>query len=458
MLADFYFGYEDWKVFFICIIITSFMGGCLIISNSGFKIAITPREGFILLNTCWFTAIIFAALPFMFSSLSLSFVNSIFESVSGLTTTGSTVIDGLNYAPAGILLWRSTLQWAGGLGIIIMSISILPLLKIGGMQIFSSLIKENETVSSKTLKHIISILLLYSALTLICSLLYMGSGIGLFDSITHAMTTISTGGFSNYSQSFNHFNNWKTEIVATVFMLLGALPFFLCLRCYQEKKTAPLLKDQQVILFLVITAISILITFYYATTVYNIPTGRALRHSAFNVASVISGTGFMTGSMAVLSGIPSHLLFFLMMLGGCAGSTTGGIRIFRFQILYEITLVQIKKLIYPNGVFIPTYNNAPIPRFVPTSVMSFLFLYAMTYAFLALALSFIGLDVLTSISAAAGAISNAGGVGFGEMLGNGKTYNALPDNAKWIIAAGMYLGRVELFSVFILLSPKFWSR
>lgn len=432
------------------------MGGGLLISNAGFKISINPREGFILLNSCWFTAIIFSALPFMLSSLKLGFVNSIFESVSGLTTTGSTVIDGLNYAPAGILFWRAILQWAGGIGIIVMSISILPLLKIGGMQIFTSLIKENETVSSKTFKHIVSIFFLYFALTVICSLLYMLSGINLFDSITHAMTTISTGGFSNYSQSFNYFNNWKAELVAIFFMLLGALPFFLCLKSYQEGTVNVLLKDQQVLLFLVITAISILITFFYATHLYEIPTGRALRHSAFNVASVISGTGFTTGSVTFLNGIPSNLMFFLMMLGGCAGSTTGGIRIFRFQILYEITIVQIKKLIYPNGVFIPTYNDTPILRFVPTSVMSFLFIYAITYACLALALAFIGLDVMTSISAAAGAISNAG-MGFGDIIGSGKTYNTLPSEAKWIIISGMYLGRVELFAAFILLSPRFWA-
>lgn len=454
MLADIYFGYDDWRIFFACMIITAFFGGALIVSNSGTKINLSPKDGFLILNTCWLIVIIFSALPFRLSSLEMSTTDAFFESMSGLTTTGATVINNLNYAPAGILLWRSILQWLGGIGIIITATSILPFLRIGGMQLFKQAPIEFNSDSQKSLSLIKSIILLYTIITLSCAGAYMLSGLEVFDAIAHAMSTVSTGGFSTYDESFFHFKDAQVEIVAMIFMLISGLPFLLCLKAFNGN-LRPLAIDKQVHWYLGIISLSILIALAIETFEYNVPFGRALRQGAFNVISVITGTGFQAGDPIIFSKLHQSIFFFLIMIGGCAGSTTAGIKIFRLQILYSIISVQIKRILYPSGVFIPYYNGKPIPRYVPTSVMSFLFVYAATFALITIALGFIGLDFMASISSAAGAIAN---VSISDVSGIGHTCKGLPDSAKWILCAGMFLGRIELFSFLVLLSPHFWKK
>lgn len=454
MLADLYFGYDDWKVFFTCIVITGFFGGALIISNSGIGIHMRPREGFLLINSCWLTLAVFASLPFILCSLKMSVTDAFFESMSGLTTTGATVIEGLNYTPAGILLWRAILQWLGGIGIIIMAVSILPLLRVGGMQMFSYASVEDDKASPRTISLVYSLSALYLLFTMICALGYMLSGLEVFDAVAHAMTTISTGGFSTFDQSFAYFDNSGSEVVAIIFMTIGALPFVLCLKAFKGN-LQPLAKDKQVHWFFGIMLVAIAITIFIEIYRFDVPFGRALRQGTFDIISIMTGTGFSSGNSEIWGGFLQTIFFFLMMVGGCAGSTTAGIKIFRLQILYAVIVTQIKKLTYPNGVFIPYYNGHPIPKNVPTSVMSFLFVYAITYALLALALSFVGLDFVTALSGAASSISNSGSA-IGDVIGYGHTYKFLPDSAKWILCTGMYLGRLELFCVLILMSPHFW--
>ncbi len=457
MLVDMYFGNSDWKIFFLCILTTSFFGGAMVLSNAGGPgFSISVRQAFLLTFLSWLCLATFAALPFWFSELGLNFTDSFFEAMSGITTTGATVITGLDNAPPGILLWRAILQWLGGIGIIVMALSVMPFLKVGGMQLFRMESSESEKAMPRAASLASSIGYIYLGLTLICAIAYHFSGLSLFDSFAHAMTTIATGGFSTFDASFGKFDTAWTEVIAIIFMILGGLPFVLYLKAVHGNPRA-LFNDSQVRWFLSIVAVSILTMLIYLVLQLDMPFWESLRRSAFNVVSIITGTGYTNSDYGLWGGFAVSLLFFLMVLGGCAGSTTCGIKVFRFQVLYAVSNVQIKKLLHPHGVFIPHYGKKPIPAGVPTAVMSFFFLYALCFALLAIALSFVGLDFLTAMSGAATSISNVG-PGLGDIIGPSGTFQPLPDSAKWILCAGMLLGRLELFTVLVLFSPQFWRR
>lgn len=457
MLADLYFGNEDWKVFFICIVITSFFGGSLIISNNSESINIDTRQAFMLIFITWLGLATFASLPFTFSKLNMSFTDSFFEAMSGITTTGATVIVGLDNAPPGILLWRAILQWLGGIGIILMAMSILPFLNIGGMQIFRAEMSEDEKVLPRAAKLASSIGMIYTALTIICAICYMFAGLETFDAVAHALTTIATGGYSTFDASFAHYhtsNPWP-EIVAIIFMLMGGLPFILYLKAVRGN-LRPLFTDSQVRWFITIVFMSIFALTWYLIANQSMVFTEALRRSSFNVISIITGTGFANGAFDSWGSFSIALFFFLMLIGGCAGSTSCSIKVFRFQVLYAVCVVQIKRLLFPSGVFIPYYNGKPIPPDVPLSVMSFFFLYAFFCGLIAIALSMAGMDFLEAMSGAVSAVSNVG-PGLGE-IGPSGNFQHLSDSAKWILSSGMLLGRLEILTVLVLLTPQFWNR
>ena len=455
MLADLYFGSPDWKVFFLCITITAFFGGSLILSNSGLDHKISVRQAFILVSSVWLSLSFFAALPLKLSAMDLSFTDSFFEAMSGITTTGATVITGLDDAPPGILLWRAILQWLGGIGIIIMAMSVLPFLNIGGMQIFRTELSESEKVLPRTAQLASSIGFIYLVLTLVCIIAYMMSGMESFDALAHALTTISTGGFSTYDTSFSHYENASTEIVAIIFMVAGGLPFVLYLKAAQGD-VMPMIRDVQVQGFIGVLAVSIIATTAYLVANDIMHTSDALLHSSFNIISLVTGTGYANYDYNQWGGFVVALFFMLMVVGGCAGSTTCGIKIFRFQVFYAVAKVQVQKLIHPHGVFTASYNGKPLAPDVPMSVMSFLFLYALSFALLAIALSLVGLDFITAMSGAVTSISNVG-PGLGEIIGPAGNFQSLPDSAKWIISVGMLIGRLEIFTVLVMLSPSFWK-
>ncbi|PJB70508.1 MAG: potassium transporter TrkH [Alphaproteobacteria bacterium CG_4_9_14_3_um_filter_47_13] len=456
MLADLYYGNPDWKVFFLCIVLTAFFGGILVLSNKGETLTINTRQGFLMITLSWIILSAFAALPFWFSTINMSFTDAVFESISGITTTGSTVIVDLDSAPPGLLLWRAILQWLGGIGIILMALSVMPFLKVGGMQLFRTELSENEKALPRTAQFAKTIGGIYLILTCICAICYHWAGMNLFDAFAHAMATISTGGFSTYDTSFSHYDTPWMEIIAIAFMILGGLPFILYLKAIRGN-IRPLLQDSQVRWFLSILCISVLTLSIVLVSQVHMDHGQAILKSAFNATSVITGTGFTSDDYQAWGGFAMSLFFFLMVVGACAGSTTCGIKIFRFQVLYAVTNVQIKKLLHPHGVFTPYYGGRPIPEGVPASVMSFFFLYALFFALISIALSFVGLDFLTAMSGAATAISNVG-PGLGDIIGPAGNFKALPDSAKWILCVGMLVGRLEIFTVLVLFSPHFWRR
>jgi trk system potassium uptake protein TrkH len=453
-IADVAANNPDWQVFLIAAGFTLFVGGTLALTSRSNIRAITPRQGFVLTTTLWIVIPGFAALPFAFADMDLSYTDAFFESMSGLTTTGSTVIRSLDIAPPGILIWRSLLQWLGGIGVIAMAIAILPLLRIGGMQLFRMESSDrSEKVLPRTTQLVAYIGFIYLGASGICALAYWLAGMSGFDAVAHAMTTIATGGFSTYDASIAHFESATIEYIGLVFMLVGSMPFVLYLRALRGN-ARPLLRDDQVRLFLLVVIIAILSIAYYRYS-NGVEIEVALRESAFNVVSVITGTGYATADYGTWGAFALIGFFFLMFVGGCAGSTTCGIKVFRFQVLYATAVTQIRRLLEPHGVYLAYYNRKPIPEEVSASVMAFFFLYALSYAVIAIGLGLIGVDFLTAVSGAATAISNVG-PGLGPTIGPSGTFATLPDEAKWLLSAGMLLGRLELFTVIVLLMPSFW--
>jgi trk system potassium uptake protein TrkH len=353
------------------------------------------------------------------------------------------------------LLWRALLQWLGGIGIIVMALSVLPFLKVGGMQLFQTESSESEKALPRATQLATSIGVVYLGLTLLCLLCYKLSGLSGFDSLAHSMTTIATGGFSTFDSSFSEFDTPSAEMTAIIFMLLGGLPFILYVKALRGKWQA-LFKDSQVRAFLSIVAMAIFTMITYQVLQNDAPLPEALRRASFNVVSIITGTGYTNGDYGAWGGFAVIMVFFLMVIGGCAGSTTCGIKVFRFQVLYTVTMTQLKQLIHPHGVFTPHYNKQAIPRGISSSVMSFFFVYALCFSLLAIGLSFVGLDFLTAMSGAVTTISNVG-PGLGDIIGPTGTFQPLPDSAKWLMCAGMILGRLELFTVLVLFLPAFWK-
>ncbi|MEE9139362.1 MAG: TrkH family potassium uptake protein [Alphaproteobacteria bacterium] len=454
-VADFAAGHtEDAFVFAASAAITLFVGVGLILTNRMARFEIRLNEAFVLTTLSWLVIACFAALPLAFSGLNLSLTDAFFEAMSGVTTTGSTVITGLDYAAPGLLLWRALLQWLGGIGIIVMALAVLPMLRVGGMQLFRMESSDTtEKVFPRTAQIASGIGVIYLLLTAVCATALWFSGMTGFEAVTHAMTTIATGGFSTSDASIGHFGSATIDAIVTVFMILGALPFVLYLQAVRGN-SARLFKDSQVLWFLSIVATAVAVMTVWLSAGGE-PVLRAFRYASFNVISMITGTGYSTAAFDLWGGFAVAALFFLMVVGGCAGSTTCGIKIFRFQVIYATARRQILRLTQPHGVFIAYYNKRPITEEVASSVMGFFFLFALSFSMLSLGLGLLGLDFLTSVSGAASAIANVG-PGLGPVIGPGGNFAALPDAAKWLLSFGMLLGRLELYTVLVLFAPSFW--
>ncbi len=421
-------GHPDWQVFTAAAGVTLFIGGALVLTSRSGWSAFTLRQGFIMTNLAWLVTATFGALPFAFSELELSYTDAFFESMSGVTTTGSTVITGLDAAPPGILLWRAILQWLGGIGIIVMAVAVLPILQVGGMQLFRVEAFETDKVAPRAAQIAGSISIVYVFLTGVAWIVLWALGMSSFEAVAHAMTSIATGGFSTSDGSLGHFNSAAIDWSVSLFMILGSLPFVLYLRAARGNLLL-ILRDSQVRVLLGILAVAISLTCLWLWQKDIMDLGGALRYATFNVISVMTGTGYATADFGQWGGFVLTIMFLLMFIGGCAGSTTCGIKIFRFQVLYATAKVQLSRLMHPNGVFVPYYNKRPIPETVAASVMGFFFLFITSFALLAVAL---------------------------DIIGPAGTFAPLPDEAKWCLSAGMLLGRLELFTVLVLLVPDFW--
>ena len=454
-LLDFFEGNQNWVGFFVSSVFTFFMGMSFILMNRGNTIKIEIKSAFMLVVLSWFSLSIFASLPFITSTQNFSLTDAFFESVSGLTTTGSTIINNIESSSRGIILWRAILQWLGGIGIIVSAISILPRLGVGGMQLFRLESSDtSEKILPKAARIAAEISVLYITLSVICAIAFIFSGLSFFDSVVHAMSTIATGGFSSKSGSIGSYNNVNLETVTILFMVLASLPFVLYLKAIRGKPK-DLIKDQQVHGFFKTLIISILVVIFYLILTSNFTFSEILRYSIFNVTSILTGTGF-TSTNYNGWGTPIILLFlFITFIGGCAGSTTCGVKIFRLQIVFNNSKEMISKLISPNRVVNKRYNGEHLSPEVTQSVITFLFIFILTFIVLSVLLSFTGLDLLTSFSAAATSISNVG-PGLGQVIGPAYSFSQIPEIAKWLLSFGMLAGRLEFLTLIVIFNKSFW--
>lgn len=458
MALDLYLGDDHWTVFAASSFVTFICGvAALQVFHCKLAAGLTLRQAFLLTPFAWTTVVIFAALPLYFSGyqeLSGSFTNSVFESMAGLTTTGSTVLTGLDEAPRGLLLWRALLQWLGGIGIVATAIAILPTLGVGGMQLFRT---ESSDRSDKVLpraREIATALLgVYLVMTIACALTYWMIAMSPFDAVTHALTTVSTAGFSTSDSSFGKWNNAALDWAAVVFMLSGAIPYVLYVQLLQGRSD-PLRNSQVGVLFgFLLVVIALVTAGLWFTGKYGF--ADSLRHAAFNVVSVVTTTGYATTDYTLWGNVATGIFFGLTFIGGCTGSTTGGMKIFRFEVMARMLRGHFLHLLYPRGVFVRTYAGRQLPDDVIGSVVVYFSIFFACYSLLTISLMALNLDFLTSASAAVASLANVG-PGLGPIVGPAGNYGSLPDAAKWLLSFAMLLGRLELFTVLILFMPQFW--
>ncbi len=449
----------DWGAFATGAIISLFCGGGAAAAAWGRIETLSLRHGFLLTTTSWLALTTFAAIPLSMGQLELTYTDAFFEAMSGITTTGSTVLTGLDVAPPGALLWRSMLQWLGGIGIIIMAFAVLPALKVGGMQIFKNEAWDtSEKFIANAAQYSLALTGIYAFFTALCFLLLWAFGMPAFDAFNHAMTTVATGGFSTKDASLGAFLSDSTiplDLIVTAFMIIGSLPFGIFLIVVLRGAWRRFFADSQIRFFLATIAILTSAIMAYILWRFEIDHFTAFRLSIFNVVSILTGTGFTTTDYGQWGSFAIAFFFCIMFIGGCAGSTSCGLKVFRFQVALAALRVYSQRLAHPHGVFVAHYNGRALTNDVFVSVLSFFFVYFATFATLAVLLSGFGLDALTAISAAGTAIANVG-PGLGDVVGPSGNFASLPIGAKWLMSAGMLLGRLEFFSVLVLFSPAFW--
>lgn len=459
LLAD-EFHRSDWSAFAVGAAASILVGGGATAASWGRIDSLSVREGFLITTASWAAMVMFAAIPLALGGLQLSYVDAIFEAMSGLTTTGSTVVVGLDDAPPGALLWRSMLQWFGGVGVIIMAFAVLPALKVGGMQLFKNEAWDtSEKFIANAANYSISLSVIYIFFTTLCFLFLWAFGMPAFDAVNHALTTISTGGFSTKDASLGAFltvGHAPLDLVVTFFMLVGSLPFGIFLAAALAGAWKRLFTDSQIQFFMgLVVALTVIIMFVVINTYDHLSLFTAFRLSVFNVVSILTGTGFTTTDYDTWGPFVIGFFFCIMFIGGCAGSTSCGMKVFRFQVALAALVVYSKRLTHPNGVFVARYNHHPLTDEVYVSVLSFFFIYFATFASLAVVLAGLGLDTLTAISSAGTAIANVG-PGLGPIVGPVGNFATLPDAAKLAMSAGMLLGRLEFFTVLVLFTRAFW--
>ena len=436
------------------------IGGLLFISTrnkTGRELG--TRDGFLIVTLFWTVLGVAGCLPFIFSSaLNLSVTDAIFESLSGLTTTGATVISGLDDLPKSLLFYRQQLQWLGGMGIIVLAISLLPMLGIGGMQLYRAEspgpIKDNKLLPrlAETAK---ALWYIYLALTVICAIAYGFAGMNLFDAVSHSFTTIAIGGFSTHDQSIAYFESSAIESVAVIFMFIAGVNFAMHFTAWQTRSIKHYLRDPEFLFYsfilLSVSVVTILIL-YFSEVYSNI--FEVLVKGVFQVVSFATTTGFTTADFNAWPLFLPYLLLYAAIIGACAGSTGGGMKVIRILLIFKQGIREVQRLIHPKAVIPVKLGRNPVPDRVIESVWGFFAVYVMAFLVMLLALVATGLDIITAFSAVGSCINNLG-PGLADVS---TTYESIPTQAKWILCVAMLLGRLEVFTLLVLFTPMFWRR
>ena len=414
------------------------------------------RDGFLVVTLFWTVLGSFGSFPFIFTdSLQMSVTDAFFESISGLTTTGATVLSGLDSLPPSILYYRQQLQWLGGLGIIAIAVAILPMLGIGGMQLYRAEspgpIKDNKLLPrvTETAK---ALLFIYITLTMFCAIAYFLAGMTIFDAICHSFTTVSIGGFSTHDASIGHFDSAAIEMIAVIFMLISGVNFALHFFAWQHRDYKHYLLDSEFRFYIgMLTTVGI-ITVLFLFLSGNYSYQDAFFKGLFEVVSITTTTGFSTADFSAWPTFLPFLLFYMAIIGACAGSTGGGMKVIRIVLIIKQGFREISRLIHPSAVIPIKLGNQRVDHRVIESVWGFFSVYVMAYMVMLLALLAVDLDITTAFTAVGASINNLG-PGLGDVAQN---YGAIPDSAKWILCLGMLLGRLEVFTLLVLFSPHFW--
>ncbi|MEH6444647.1 MAG: TrkH family potassium uptake protein [Oceanospirillaceae bacterium] len=452
--------YDDgvYSIFYLCLAITFSTGFLFWLPAYNVKEELRTRDGFVVTVMFWLVLSIFGAIPFVLAQeLNLSIVDAVFESMSGLTTTGATVITGIDDLPKSILFYRQQLQWLGGMGIIVLAVAILPMLGIGGMQLYraetpgpvkDSKLTPRITETAKALWYI------YATLTVVCTLSYWLAGMSFFDAISHSFSTVAIGGFSTHDASIGYFNSPLIESIAVIFMLISAVNFGLHFFAWRRKSIFHYWQDPEVKFFIYTLTLTILVSvsILYMTSGYSAT--RAIRDSVFMVVSIATTTGFATTDFAIWPTVLPFMLMLTAFAGGCAGSTAGGMKIIRVLLIFKQGHREIKRLVHPNAIFSVKLSNKPIAEKVLQAVWGFFSVYMLVFVIMLLAIMATGIDQITAWSAVAATLNNLG-PGLGSVAAN---YGDVNDTAKWILCFSMLLGRLEVFTLIILFTPIFWRR
>lgn len=457
MVLDWASGSDNWAAFAESGAVTFVCGLFLTLAcANGTGQGLNLRQSFVLTSGVWVVLPAFGALPLIIGEPGLGLTDAMFESMSGMTTTGTTVITGLDALPPGANLWRAMLQWLGGLGIVIVALIFLPVMKVGGMQFFRA---EGFDTLGKVLPRALDIsaalVQIYVAMTVACAVVFWALGMDGFEAVVHALTTLATGGFSNRDTSFTEFSD-ALHYAAAVFMFLATLPFIRFIQLMQGQ-ALPLFQDSQVRAYLRWTLYAIAAVVLWRVLVHGEPVLHTLHDSVFNVVSVFTGTGFGSGDVTAWGHMPFVVLLIVGFIGGCTSSTGCSVKVFRYLVMFEAIRTQIRRLLMPYAVQPVRLDGRTVDQDVINSVIVFFTLFVLSFGVLAVALAMTGLAPRTALTAAWTSIANIGPA-FGPAVGPTGSVEAFPDSAKWIMVLGMMVGRLELLSVYVLFTLRFWQR
>ncbi len=441
--------------FIISIIIGAIIGilGLSLIKDNENKI-LSKKGGFLLVTLSWIVIAIFGSIPYMIS-MHMSITNSFFETMSGFTTTGASILTDIESVPKSILFWRSLTHWLGGMGIIVLSVAVLPMLGIGGMQLIKAEAPGPtvEKISPRIAETAKYLWLVYFLLSAIETILLLFGGMNLFDALTHTFGTMATGGFSTKNTSVAYFHSAYIDFIITVFMFIAGMNFSLHFKILTGKFKA--FKDEELRFYALLTTIAILVVSLNILNKYG-NFFEALRYGSFQVVSIMTTTGYATADYTRWPYFSQAILFLLMFVGGCSGSTGGSIKVIRILILLKQSINELKYHIHSKGIFTLTMNGQLIRKNIVYLISSFFFLYITTFFITALLISMFNIDLLTSLSASAAALGNIG-PGFG-LVGPSLNYNFLPAAVKWILSFAMLIGRLEIYTVFVIFMKNFWVK
>lgn len=456
-LVSWWYNDGTMKLFLVSAVIVFLIGMLIFLPVRKVRQELRLRDGFLIVTACWLSLALVGALPFiLLSQPEISYVDAVFESMSGLTTTGATILTNIEDLPRGILYYRQQLQWLGGLGIVVLAVAILPMLRIGGMQLYRAETPgplKDSKLTPRITETAKALWLLYLGITVLCALAYWLGGMTMFDAVGHAFSTVAIGGMSTHDAGFGWFESPTLEAIATIFMVVAGINFAIHFTSWKRASAQPYFHDPELKVYAslllglaVLTTIALYLTGTYGSI------GESARYASFQVISIMTTTGYTTADFSIWPGFIPIMLICIAFIGGCAGSTCGGMKVIRVMLLYRQAIREIRRLIHPNAVIPVKIGGRKTSPTVMDAVWGFFFLYVASFVMITIILNGVGVEPVTAYAAAAACLTNLG-PGLGDVSAN---YAGLNSTAKLILSFAMLMGRLEIFTILVLFTPAFW--